>query len=152
MNNYTDIDSNVSIILLTTTKNPACNLFTQNKQFSVLIDGVNYPTQIPLHKNVSINFKCLDENENKKLILFYNTWFGSQDFEIGRGYRTPFKNIGCPVTSCETTSDKTRLNDSDIVITHMRDSIPEIPKYRPKNQRWLFLLYVLNLNNVFKQN
>ncbi len=116
------------------------------RQYTVLIDGVQYPTQVPLHKNVSIDFKRLDASSSKKLILFYNTWFDDKGYEIGLGYRTPFNKSGCPVTSCETTDDKRRLNESDFVITHMRDSLPvHLPSFRPKNQRWIFLLYVIDI-------
>ena len=124
-------------------------ILQNSKQYSVLIDGVQYPTQVPLHKNVSINFKCLDKSSTKKIILFYNTWFGNEAFSIGIGYRHPFSSSGCPVTSCETTNDKRRLNESDFVVTHMRDSIPQLPNYRSKNQRWIFLLYVIRLFKKF---
>ena len=127
--------------------NIGCNPILANiKQYTVLIDGVQYPTQVPLHKNVSIDFKRLDASSTKKLILFYNTWFDDKGYEIGLGYRTPFNKSGCPVTSCETTDDKRRLNESDFVITHMRDSLPvHLPSFRPKNQRWIFLLYVIDI-------
>ena len=120
--------------------------FTNVKHYSVLIDGIQYPTQTPLHKNVSINFQCLDKNPNKKIILFYTTWFDDKGFEIGIGFKDPFKKSGCPATNCETTNDKKRLNESDFVITHMRDTIPPFPSYRPTNQRWIFLLYVTRFN------
>jgi hypothetical protein len=133
----------------TETTNGDCKpTFTNVKQYSVLIDGIQYPTQTPLHKNVSINFQCLDKNPNKKIILFYNSWFGNEAFSIGTGYRGPFESSGCPVTSCETTNDKKRLNESDFVITHMRDTIPPFPSFRPKNQRWVFLLYVIIILNI----
>jgi len=123
----------------------ACSLIHNRTHYSVLIDGIKYPTQVPLHKNVSINFECLDQISSKKIILFYNTWFGNDVFSIGVGYRTPFSMIGCPVTNCETTNDKNRLNESDFVITHMRDSISKLPKFRPPNQRWIFILYVMRI-------
>jgi hypothetical protein len=108
-------------------------ILTNLTQYTVLIDGVRYPTQVPLHKNVSIDFKRLDRSLTKKLILFYNTWFDDKGYSIGLGYRTPFNESGCPVTSCETTDDKRRLNESDFVITHMRDSLPiHLPSFRPK--------------------
>ena len=125
-------------------QNIDCNpLLTNSKQYSVLIDGVQYPTQVPLHKNVSINFKCLDQSSTKKIILFYNKWFGNEEFSIGIGYRTPFIRSGCPVTSCEAINDKNRINQSDFVVTHMADPIPELPSFRPTNQRWIFFLDVI---------
>ena len=110
------------------------------KQYTVVIDGIRYPKKVPLLLNETINFECLDKSEKTKLILFYNKWFGKEKFPIDYGNRKPFKSE-CPVTSCETTSDKNRLNESDFVVTHMRDSIGDLPKYRPPNQRWIFLLY-----------
>lgn len=148
---YLKIDSNYFVSTnnsqfnnKTATTNQICNpIRADSIQYSVLIDGVQYPTQVSLHKNVSINFDCLDKSSNKKIILFYNAWFGDGNFAIGSGYRTPFKNSRCPVTSCETTVDKKRLNESDLVVVHMRDNIPQLPKYRPTNQRWVFLLHVI---------
>ena len=129
-----------------TSSNLGCNPILANiKQYTVLIDGVQYPTQVPLHKNVSIDFKCLDASSTKKIILFYNKWFGLEEFSIGIGYRTPFINSRCPVTSCEAINDKKRLHESDFVVTHMADTIPELPKLpRPTNQRWIFFLDVIN--------
>ena len=141
--NKSDESSNEVILELPLTKNLTClPFFTDREQYYANIDGVRYPKQVPLHKNLSINFECLDKSPNKKIILFYNTWFGSMNYAIGVGYRAPFSVQNCPVTSCETTSDINRLNESDFVITHMRDSIPKLPNFRPRNQRWIFLLYV----------
>ena len=43
--------------------------------------------------------------------------------------------------NCEITRDRSRLDESDVVITHMRDNITDLPtKQRPINQRWIFFL------------
>ncbi len=142
--NYFVFTNNSQFNNKTVIVNQICNpIRADSTQYSVFIDGVQYPTQVSLHKNVSIDFDCLNKSSAKKIILFYNAWFGDGNFAIGTGYRTPFKNSRCPVTSCETTVDKKRLNESDLVVVHMRDSIPELPKFRPKNQRWVFLLHVI---------
>ena len=123
-------------------KELSCDPILRNvAQYTIEIEGIKYPRHVPLYLNASINFKCLDNSHKTKTILFYNTWFGNAQFSVGLGVRGPFQRQQCPVTSCETTSDKSRLNESDFVVTHMRDSIAELPKNRPPNQRWIFLLY-----------
>ena len=123
----------------------SCNpILTNSQQYSVLIDGVKYPTKVPLHKNVSINFECLDQNSTKKIILIYNKYFKQDEWQgIPYGYRHPFIRAGCPVTNCEIMNDKNRLNESDFVITHMVDDIPQLPSFRPANQRWIFFTHVV---------
>ena len=132
----------------TTLNNLRCSpLSTTSLQDYFIIDGVKYPHSVSLFENASINFTCLDESKKKPVILFYTPWFGNWDWHLGHGYRTFLKKLGCPVTSCETTSNKSRLNESDLVLTHMgnghdMDKIGDFPKFRSKNQRWVFMNYV----------
>jgi hypothetical protein len=42
---------------------------------------------------------------------------------------------------CYITNDHKQLNESDYVITHLRDRISDLPKSRPKNQQWIFYLW-----------
>ena len=109
-------------------------------QFKITLDGATYPQLKKLTRNKSINFKCLNQAKTK-LILFWNPFFSSQDYYFGLGEKTPFIKNNCPVVNCETTADKSRLNESHVVITHMRNSIENLPKYRPVNQRWIFFLW-----------
>ena len=115
------------------------NNITSSSQ--VEIDNETYPKFTPLYNNPEINYTCLNENKSKKLILFWTTWFGRTHFDYGLGFGKPFENHNCPVTNCELTNDRARLNESDLIVFHMRDSIKELPSYREENQRWIFYLY-----------
>ncbi|RNA15250.1 alpha-(1-3)-fucosyltransferase C-like [Brachionus plicatilis] len=110
------------------------------ENFKVVIDGVQYPQSIPLNLNKTINFNCLNSIERKAKILFWTPFFGDPKFAFGLGYKQPFIDNLCPVYNCEIFNDKSRVNEADIVIVHMRDSIKEFPANRPKNQRWVTLL------------
>jgi alpha-1,3-fucosyltransferase len=126
----------------TSSYNTTCYPFNKNpNQFNIKIDGQNYPKYLPLYQNKTLNFDCLNQNNNKKLILFWNKWFDDPTFGFGTGESISFKKNNCPVTNCEITTDKKRLQESSIVIFHMRDAIYRLPKYRHPNQRWIFLLY-----------
>lgn len=66
---------------------------------------------------------------------------------MGIGKITPFENRGCPVTKCELTSNREILDVADLVFVHMRDEFDAIPEtIRPKNQRWVLLLYEAPMN------
>lgn len=112
-----------------------------NLQYFVNINNEQYPKSVPLFYNKSIDFDCLNKNERIKKILFWNKFFGSDSFLLGLGERTPFIKQHCPVTNCELLSNKSRLNESDYVVVHMRDTIDQLPDYRPPEQKWVFLLY-----------
>jgi hypothetical protein len=133
------------------------SLFTNDRQYKIKLDGKMYPKYVANYFNRSINFECLNKNPKKKVILFWNPFFGNQDYGFGLGEREPFEKNNCPVTNCETTNDKSRIGEADLVIVHMRDHVPTPPNNRPQNQRWVFLLYespvhsadFTNFNGVF---
>jgi alpha-1,3-fucosyltransferase len=119
-----------------------CSPFKLNfKPYRVKIDNNTYPRSLPLHLNDSIDFNCLNQSSDIKKILFWNSFFGqsSYGYEVGKIY--PFVNKNCPVTSCELTVDKNRVNESDLVLVHLRDGYSQFPSYRPNDQRWVFVLY-----------
>ena len=110
-------------------------------QYYAHIDGHRYPRIMPQFVNKSIDFECLNANApKKKLILMWTTFFNrpvNYKFGIDEGGY-------CPVKNCEITYDKSRLNEADVVLTHMREqgmSINKLPKTRPEFQRWAFFLY-----------
>lgn len=111
------------------------------QQYKVDIDGVTYPKSIPLFLNKSINFECLNKSSNIKKILLWNPFFADEGYSYGTGKQTPFIKKNCPVTACELISNKSRINEADFVIVHMRNSISQFPSTRPVNQRWIFMLY-----------
>lgn len=132
-----------------------CNPYSDElKQFYVEIDNSTYPKYVPLFYNQSINFECLNKNKRKNLILFWNKWFGTSNFDYGLGKDLPFENNKCPVTNCELTNDKKRVADSYMIIFHMRDKIDYLPSYRTPKQRWIFLLYEspIHSGNYIKYN
>ncbi len=107
-----------------------------------MIDNMQYPrTPVPLYMNKSIDFECLREkihstsSSSKPLILFWNerTMFGNKQLTEARW---------CPIRECELTHDKTRLYESDLVVTHMVDKIDDMPVnyMRSMHQRWIFYL------------
>lgn len=121
-------------------------LFKMNKTNYNNIDNDNnnytlYPKINYLHLNNSINFQDLANKSNKtKTILYWNSFFGRKDFSLGLGNNV-LKEMNCPITNCEFINDRKRLNQSDLVLVHMRDNIDTIPIYRPLNQRWVFVIY-----------
>lgn len=112
-----------------------------NDAYIVNIDGENYPKSVPLFSNRSINFECLNQNAsgNKiKLIMAWTSYFGNDLFN------NPLASEFCPVRNCEITSDKSRLNESDLVLVHMVEKIEPIPTYRPRKQRWVRISFAKN--------
>ncbi len=112
--------------------------------FEIKINNTSYPKHVNLHLNRSINFDCLNKAENHKLILLWSeSWASWKDFGVGKD--EVFIKHKCPVTKCEITTDKTRIYQSDFVI--VGDGSPyglhikKPPLFRPKYQRWIFLLY-----------
>lgn len=119
-----------------------CNPFNENYvQFTVNIDNQTYPKYLNLNENKSINFDCLNQDDDLKIILLWTPFFGNSDYYYGLGAIEPFKKNDCPVTNCELTDDKERLKESDFVITHMRDSLKDLPLDKPHYPRWIFMLY-----------
>ena len=45
------------------------------------------------------------------------------------------------MTSCELINDRSRVNESDLILVHLRDGYSQFPSYRPRHQRWAFVLY-----------
>jgi len=122
---------------------PKCNPFLEKyEKYQYKFDGEIYPKSTFLSQNKSIDFECLNKKSSrKKLMLYWNGFFGHADFSYGLGKEKPFLINKCPVTNCETTNDKSRLAEVDLVLVHMRDQIAAIPSNRPTHQRWVFVLY-----------
>jgi hypothetical protein len=56
--------------------------------------------------------------ERSKTILFYNSFFGRNDFYFGFGHQ-PFVDAKCPVYNCFTTDNKTLLGKKFIKSLHL---------------------------------
>lgn len=73
---------------------------------------------------------------NKKVILFWTSFYKSQDFYIGFGDKG-FQE--CPVSNCQTTNKKELLHKSDAVIFHpFNIDLKMLPPLRFPHQRWVF--------------
>jgi hypothetical protein len=136
-----------------------CNAISPQTQPSVFIDGERYPKHVPWHHNDSINFTCLNENRviGKKRILLWTTFHGSplkDDLEsliLTKQSSEVFDLLRCPVNNCELTVHKSKLNQSSLVLFHLRNLIHRWPEYRAPDQRWVSILYfrILRLNKKF---
>jgi hypothetical protein len=127
---------------------PRCNPFSSNsKQYRVKFDSEWYPKIVPLEYNTSINFACLNQQPERPLILFWNSFFGDRFFRYENSRK--FEELGCPVSNCETSADRSRYSEASLVVTHMRDKfeLDTFPKYRPADLRTVFMLYESPMNS-----
>ena len=124
-------------------RNESCEpILTNFNQFSAIINGISYPRFVSLAHNESINHKCLNASAKIKTILFWNKHIGAPMMPHSEGVRNPFKEMGCPVTSCELTSDRSRFNDSSLVLFHLRSHIDYMPiKLNSTGQRFVHVVY-----------
>jgi hypothetical protein len=107
--------------------------------YSANINGVAYPQYLPVHFNDSIDFHCLNNNPRTKLILFWNKFYGDESFYYSLGRKTPFEANHCPVTNCELTTNRLRVNEADLVVVSVLDQTAKFPDGpRPQNQKWVF--------------
>jgi len=125
-----------------------CSVIRSNAvQFKIQINGIFYPKKVPLYENKSIDLECLNKNiKSIKTILMWNKFIGkplTNQYEFG--YSRPFEQLKCPVTSCLLTNDTSKLNDSSLVLFHLRNKIDKLPSHRPLNQR-----YVNKFTFIFK--
>lgn len=124
-----------------------CNPLIENfEQFYVKINGLRYPRSLPLIKNKSLNFECLNKSANLKRILLWNTFLEILYINMVLEDKIFLLRKKCPVTNCELTTNKDLISISDYVVVHIPDNRSEIPLYRPKNQAWIFMLYESPLN------
>jgi hypothetical protein len=141
--NHYYLNQNISVISNSLSN---CELLN-NPQFKVLIDNDEYPKFVPSFHNKSINFECLNRDESKKkTILMWNHFRMFVHNKYNFGYKKAFETLKCPVTNCELTNDRTKLNESSFVIFNLRNQINSFPKYRLKNQRWIHVSYESPVN------
>jgi alpha-1,3-fucosyltransferase len=129
---------------------PYCNpIIPDAKQSTFQIDNEYYPKYVPVFLNNSYNFSCLNRNNKTKLILFWNKLFDKQDFNFGIGKQDVFRRQNCPVTNCETTDNKARLNESSMILFDIwKIDVEMLPKWRHESQRWIFHLYESQQRNI----
>jgi alpha-1,3-fucosyltransferase len=122
-----------------------CSIFnTSAKQFRVFINNDFYPKVVPLYHNKTINFDCLKRSNKTKKILMWTKFNGLPFRVYGFGYKKPFENHRCPITNCELTNDRKLINESDLVLFHLRNKINYLPTNETvlnKRQRWVHFIY-----------
>ena len=128
--------------LLAESKHECSPILKESSQFYANFNSEKYPKIIPTYFNASINFSCLNSYKNlrPKIILLWNSLFYQDDFGYGIGGEELFKRKKCPVYHCEITRNKSLLNESDLVIVHMRGSLYNLPKKRLTKSRLVFFI------------
>ncbi|RNA14897.1 alpha-(1-3)-fucosyltransferase C-like [Brachionus plicatilis] len=101
------------------------------------INGVEYGESLPFNINESIDFEHLNSFSRVPKIFLWTPFWHWKDFLFGLGYKKPFINNECPVFNCEITNDRTKFNESDLVVFHARTNF-QFPHFRPRDQRWIF--------------
>ena len=128
-----------------------CQIFLfskSNSQFYTFFHGEQYPKFLPIYENTSINFKCLNSTRSQKpkTILLWNKFKGLpllpglEDLIIKKQTNNVFKDFKCPVSNCKLTFDKSKLNESDMILFHLRNKLDEYPKLRRANQHWVSMI------------
>uniref|UniRef100_A0A131XTT6 Fucosyltransferase n=2 Tax=Ixodes ricinus TaxID=34613 RepID=A0A131XTT6_IXORI len=80
-------------------------------------------------------------NLTPKYVLTWTPFFGDVDY-IPSGQLESTKCGGISIPPCVVTSNRSLLNESDLVIFHMRDiRADDLPAERPPGQRWALLDY-----------
>jgi hypothetical protein len=130
-------------------RNDCDAIYKEIKQHSIYLDGKEYPKHVYLHQNTSINFDCLNKNNETKIISMRTEIFKNKFMEFETGLITPFLKNNCPVTNCEFTNDEFKLNKSHLVLFEMgTNTYKFIPSRRLSNQRYVFVLYESPANTI----
>jgi hypothetical protein len=90
-----------------------------------------------------VNFQFLNSAKNIKTILLWTKFKGTPlpETNYETGYVKPFELFNCPVTNCELTYDRNKINQSDLVLFHLRNKIDYIPIRAKENQRFVHVVY-----------
>ena len=76
----------------------------------------------------------------------WNKFYGMPFVDYGFGFRKPFENMNCPVTNCELTNNRSRLNESELVLFHVRSLIDYFPNRTNLNQRYVHIVFESQVN------
>jgi hypothetical protein len=130
----------------TTTKKvllqPECNpILDKVHNFNIMLGNERYPKHVPLYHNSSINLTCLNTNNRTKTILLWNKIYGMPFKHFIFGPHDFFKTYNCPVTNCELTNNRSKLDSSDLVVFHLRNKIDVIPERAFATQRFVHMVY-----------
>lgn len=95
--------------------------------------------------------------QDAKVILFWNSFFGSADYNFGLG-NDPFFMNKCPVSDCFTTTDRGWLpiDQYDAIVFHGPEYNPifnmDYPSSRSEQQRYIYLSQESPQNRPVKSN
>ena len=85
-------------------------------------------------------------NVQEKLIIIYTPLFGAKRWHSLQDAHVPnfLRKCHCKLRNCRISYNKNLISRADAVIFHARDmprafKLYEMNKYRPKNQRWVYL-------------
>jgi hypothetical protein len=117
--------------------------YEQHSQYNATIDGEKYPKKVPIMYNTSIDFDCLNQQNNQTKIIL--SWNGFIDMT--------FDKETCPVKNCVLTYDRRFKEYADYVIFHGPDfhepeSLPPKDIARPDFQRWIFSVFESPFNTA----
>jgi hypothetical protein len=119
-----------------------CDPILENaSNFKVAVNNETYPKRVPLYENVSLNLTCLNSSKTTKTILMWTKMFGPPFAPTKFGENLPFTDNMCPLTNCEITTNREKLNQSDLVVFHVRNQIDYIPERAHATQRFVFMVY-----------
>lgn len=107
--------------------------------FLLFITNILYHHQHKFYQTFTAE-KLSSKGDDKKIILFWNSFFEQPDFGFGFGSK-PFEK--CSISNCRTTNDKTLLNDSTAVLIHMRSPGHDIEALRRWRQLDQYLVFYL---------
>ena len=91
---------------------------------------------------IQITFKKHLLQTKNKTILLWTRFFGDSEYRFGR-YSAPFFICNEKIR-CQTTSDRSLLNQSDAVVFHIDPTdwnVNDKPDIRMPHQRWIFFLF-----------
>lgn len=124
-----------------------CSVITKETNPIFTFKDQIFPNIVPIYHNKSIDLKCLNSKIDKtKTILLWTKLNGLPLLPIQYGFRKPFEDLKCPITDCELTTDRSRFNQSSLVLFHLRNRIDYFPQNRPINQRWVHIIYESPIN------
>jgi alpha-1,3-fucosyltransferase len=123
-----------------------CNPIIEDAiQDTFLIDDVQYPRNVPLFLNKSINFTCLNQSKKPKYILYWNRkWYNDEitlKFKNKTFHELFLEQMNCPVTNCRVSDDREDLNKSNLVVFSIDTGSKRIDKHSFDGQRWIFDFY-----------
>ena len=143
INIFTDFCINENLLLSRNVSN--CDTLINKRQFYIKIDGEVYPKSVPLFYNASIDLQCIKKSQQRKTILMWTKFKGLPLVDLNFG-KNVLNELKCPIDNCEITNDRNKLNQSDLVLFHLRNHIDYFPKRELKNQRWVHVIYESPIN------